>query len=174
VHAAWHSASAYADGLCTVPRLYDGVYAFMDEEDFMEEDQGARFAGTLWWPVPAAEYAYDLGRVLGTIQLGHGLDAYDFSVVLAREYPAQDRPWRLYVQLDPARSRPVDMSSADVLTSFKRSLMLRPYVPTEDRHPALFARFREGYLQAARDARRERLGEDVLEDMQDYDMFFIE
>ncbi len=172
--AVWHApqsreASPHGEGwLATLPRLYQGVYALLGEDDYAGVPG---YGGLAQLPVrEVGTYVAAIGTVLGTIHYHYACSALGFSVVLAREYPAEERPLRLYVQLDPAQARTVQLQRADpdVRDMLAWSLARLSYVPTRERQPRLFAAFERCYIAAARAAGHAGLAQDVLDEMQNY------
>jgi hypothetical protein len=178
--ACLHGADSYGgDQLLIVPRLTDGVYVLLGEDDFetVHESDGHpshRFVGSARWDVPLslidlAGYSMAVGRVLGELHFGRKVDAFGFSVVSAR---AGGSRARLFVQCDPRRTRALSfdlVGDPDVDTVDRLSFILGrlAYVPAP-RQASLFRAFASGYRASAKAAQLESYAKDVLERMRVY------
>jgi hypothetical protein len=165
-----------------VPRLHDGVYVLLGEDDYESVHEASphrpahRFVGGARWSVPRSAldliaFARDLGIVLGNIHFIYCRDAMGFSVVGARR--RGDHEARLFVQCDPKLTRTLTFDTAvddtDVETVDRLAYVLGrlAYTP-RPRQEALFRAFAGGYRTSARSVRLEHYAEAVLERMSVY------
>jgi hypothetical protein len=165
-----------------VPRLYDGVYVLLGEDDYESVHEASahrpahRFVGGARWSVPRSTldltaFARDLGIVLGNIHFISCCDAAGFSIVGARR--REDREARLFVQCDPTMTRtlefdaPDEEPNVDTVDRLAYVLGRLAYTP-RPRQEALFHAFASGYRTSARSKKLEHYAEAVLERMSVY------
>ncbi len=182
--AVLHGAQSYGHGLLLVPRLEDGVYVLLGEEDYEAvhegdppERPGHRFVGASRWAgaetrAELVAYSRALGHVLGHLHFALCLDGFGFSVVGGHEHHRENNI-RLYVQCDARWVRALTYgigndNEEDTVDRLSFILGRLAYVPNP-RQADLFHAFAEGYVDSCnRAGKRRRIAEAVLEGMSVY------
>lgn len=177
------AATAIRAAYMKVPRLENGVYVLIGEEnyDVMRTSMLSprvsvvqRFVDGRRWgiarsPLELADYAYALGIVLGVLHFQLGYDAAEFSVVGCTSAHAAPL---MYVQCDVERMSkfPLDndpVPHAEIVDRFAFALGRLAYVP-RPRQDVLYGAFAAGYQRSADATQRPAYAEAVLNAMRVY------